>query len=186
VPRVPPRGTLASGCRQNGFVADPAPKPRKPKMSFWVHQSVEYVFGILLVSQALQTAEPLAPMLAGIAILLLALTADGPLGAFRWVPRPVHRVLDLVVAAGCVAAAIVFHRQVGSFGWIFLVVAALALALLVVRTNYRAKPQKVRAGERFVEGASEASGRAEDYGRAAGRAVGKGVQSFRRRPPPTE
>lgn len=164
-------------------MASPA-KPPKPKLAFWVHQAVEYCVGVLLIMQALQLADPAGPLAAGIAVIVLAATADGPLAAFHWVPRPVHRVLDVAVAVLCVVAAVVFRDQLGTFGLVFLVVAALTLVFLVLRTNYRPKPPRASRAARFAEGAAQGSVKAEDVGRAAGRAVGKGVNAFRRRPPP--
>jgi hypothetical protein len=66
---------------------------------FWLHQLVEYILGVTLVSQALQSPTPAVPALAGGAMLVNAAVARGPLGAFRLVGRRVHRTLDVVVMA---------------------------------------------------------------------------------------
>lgn len=143
-------------------------------MPFWVHQGVEYLVGLLLVVSGLQAVRPLGPVLAGTAVLALAATAHGPLGAFKWVPRRVHRLLDLVVAAGLVVLALLLPSdQVDAFGRVLLVIAAMVLVMLVVRTSStaRAKEQAEAPGR----------SRADDMGRAAGRAVGKGINELKRR-----
>ena len=66
---------------------------------FWLHQLVEYILGVTLVSQALQSPTPAVPAIAGAAMLVNAAVARGPLSAFRLVGRRVHRTLDLVVMA---------------------------------------------------------------------------------------
>jgi hypothetical protein len=71
--------------------------PPRGNRPFWLHQLVEYILGITLVSQALQSPTPAVPAVAGAAVLVNAAVARGPLGAFRLVSRSVHRVLDIVV-----------------------------------------------------------------------------------------
>ena len=60
----------------------------------------EYVLGLLLVAQGLQSPAPLAPSLAGgLVVMNAAIVRGAPLSAFRLVSRTLHRVLDLVVLA---------------------------------------------------------------------------------------
>jgi F0F1-type ATP synthase assembly protein I len=140
---------------------------------FWVHQAVEYLVGLLLIVVAMQSTRPALPALAGVGVVVLAATADGPLGLAKWVPRRVHRVLDLVVMAGLVVAAIVVSAADGA-GRLTVWVAAAVFALMLWRTNYRPKAAKTRA---VADDASVSKG--ETFGRAAGRALGKGITSFR-------
>ncbi len=158
------------------------------KLAFWVHQGVEYLVGFLVISQALQASEPAVPIIAGAAVLLLALTADGPLAAFKAVPRRVHRVLDVVVAVGLVVLAIVARDSLGELGLIVVVAVAAALGVLVYRTDYREPRRRQRAAAPAAPAvpAAEAPRRApsinsEDVGRVAGRAVAKGIKAYRRR-----
>lgn len=60
----------------------------------------EYVLGLLLVAQGLQSPAPLAPSLAGgLVVMNAAIVRGAPLSAFRLVSRTLHRVLDVVVLA---------------------------------------------------------------------------------------
>ena len=162
----------ASPTRQTEAVDD---APARSKIPFWIHQVVEYGVGLLLAYQAIHSPEPVVPLLAGLAVIALAATADGPAAAWHLVPRRTHRVLDVVVAVGLVVAAIVLGDQAGSAGQFVLVLGALALGVLVIRSDYRPKVRKPKPA------AGSAGDRAEEIGRAAGRAVGKGVQAYRRR-----
>ena len=54
---------------------------------FWLHQAAEYLIGLVLVAQGLQSPTPLVPTLAGGVVIVNAAVVEGPLGAFRLVPR---------------------------------------------------------------------------------------------------
>jgi len=106
---------------------------RAPKLPFWIHQIVEYGIGVLLVFQAVQSPRPVIPLFAGVAVILLAATADGPAACFHLVSRPLHRVFDYVVAAGFLVVAVAFGGDMGGAGQILLVLGALALGVLTLR-----------------------------------------------------
>jgi hypothetical protein len=165
---------------QDGGVP-PSPEPA-PGLAFWIHQLVEYLLGILVISQAVQTDRPLLPVLVGLGIIVLAATADGPVAAFHLVPRPVHRVLDIVAIVAIAVVLVVERDAMGTTGLLFVGLAAVAMVGLVLRTNYR--PKQKRAGNDAIPPASSpGSPKSEAYGRAAGRVVGLGVRSLRNRKP---
>ena len=62
-----------------------------------MHQIVEYVLGIALIITAVQQPEPAIPAMMGLLVVLNTAVAMGPAGAFRLVPRRLHKQLDLVV-----------------------------------------------------------------------------------------
>jgi hypothetical protein len=151
------------------------------KLAFWIHQLVEYAVGLLLAYQAIHSPKPIIPLLAGLLVIALAATADGPAAAWRVVPRRVHRVLDVVMAVGLAVAAILLGDQVGGAGQIILGVGALGMGVLILRSDYR--PRRPRSTTKTADGAPPMSSgeRAELFGRSAGRFVGRGVQAYRRR-----
>ena len=121
------------------------PTSLRPGSPFWIHQVVEYLLGVLLLSQAIQSEHPTVPVLLGVGVILLAATADGPLAAFHVVPRPLHRVLDVVAIVAIAVATIVFRDDLGTVGVVFAAAVVVAMAGLVVRTSYapkRAKPRR--------------------------------------------
>ena len=83
-------------------------------------------------------------MVLGVGVILLAATADGPLAAFHVVPRPLHRVLDVVAIVAIAVATIVFRDDLGGVGVVFAAAVVVAMAGLVVRTSYAPKSAKPR------------------------------------------
>jgi hypothetical protein len=154
---------------------------RAPKLPFWIHQVVEYGIGALVAYQAIHSPQPVVPLLAGVAVIVLAATADGPAACFPFVPRPVHRILDVVVLVGLLVVAFVFGDDMGGAGQILLVLGALSLGVLTLRSDYRPKAARRKAERPPAEAVG--SDRAESIGRGAGLLVGRGVQEYRRRRP---
>ena len=60
---------------------------RRAMRPFWIHQAAEYLIGIALVAQGLQSPKPLVPCVVGALVILNAAVSIGPLGAFRWFGR---------------------------------------------------------------------------------------------------
>ena len=154
---------------------------RAPKLPFWIHQVIEYGIGALLAYQAIHSPQPVVPLLAGVAVILLAATADGPAACFPVVSRPVHRVLDVIVLVGLLVVAAVFGDEMGGAGQILLVLGAVSLGVLTLRSDYRPKSARAKAEQPTAQDVG--SDRAESIGRGAGRLVGRGVQEYRRRRP---
>ena len=72
------------------------------KRPFWMHQLVEYLLGVALLSQGLRTTEPLVPTVLGALVLLNVAVVDGPLSAFKAVSRGFHRGVDVALVPGMV------------------------------------------------------------------------------------
>ncbi|MGD9702728.1 MAG: hypothetical protein AB7Q42_04880 [Acidimicrobiia bacterium] len=141
------------------------------KRPFWMHQLVEYLLGVALLSQGLQTREPLVPTVLGALVLLNAATVDGPLSAGKAVSRALHRVVDALLVAAMVAAVVLVDSLTSSVQ-AMLVGCAVIIAFLIWRSDYRERVQRVPV--------AAPRGRSEEVGRMAGRAVGQGVQAWRR------
>src|SRR5262249_33713146 len=171
-------GTERPGHRRVGhnwpYMAEPT-----NKLPFWIHQLVEYGIGALLAYQAIHSASPVVPLLAGLAVVVLAATADGPVACFHVVSRPFHRVLDIIVAIGLLAVALFFGSDVGGAGQFMLVVGAVALGVLTLRSDYR--PKVSRRQRAAADPSPPGSTKAEDIGRQAGRLVGRGMEEYRKR-----
>lgn len=161
----------------------PASEPA-PGLAFWIHQLVEYLLGILVISQAVQTDRPLFPVLVGLGIIVLAATADGPVAAFHLVPRPLHRVLDIVAIVAIGVLLVVQRDAMGTTGLLFVGLAAVAMIGLLVRTNYTPKAKRATPAPAADTGKDSGGSKGEAYGRAAGRVVGLGIRGLRNRKPP--
>ena len=141
------------------------------KRPFWMHQLVEYLLGVALLSQGLRTTEPLVPTVLGALVLLNVAVVDGPLSAFKAVSRGFHRGVDVALVAAMVVAVLLVDSLTSSVQFMIGGSAAV-MAFLIWRSDYRQPVKRTPV-------ASDA-GRSEEVGRLAGRAVGQGVQAWRR------
>jgi hypothetical protein len=103
---------------------------------FWAHQLAEMLLGLLLLVEGARTGEHTAVLVGmGGLLLLLGLMSDGPLGAWPWIGRRLHRVLDFVAAAALAVTPLVLSLD-GVLAIVILEVAALGMVWLALRTNW--------------------------------------------------
>ena len=138
---------------------------------FWLHQAAEYLLGMVLVAQGLQSPAPTFPALAGGLLLLEAAIVDGPLGAFRLVSRRLHRWLDVAVAVAIVAVAALPFLDIDNTSRMLMVVVTVVFGFVWWNTRFE---HATRAPGAPVD-------RGEAVGRFAGRAVGSAVRAVRQR-----
>jgi hypothetical protein len=136
-----------------------------------MHQLVEYLLGVALLSQGLRTTEPLVPTVLGALVLLNVAVVDGPLSAFKAVSRWFHRGVDAALVAAMVVAALLVDSLTSSVRFMIGGCAAV-MAFLIWRSDYREPVKRAPV--------ASGAGRSEEVGRLAGRAVGQGVQAWRR------
>jgi hypothetical protein len=101
---------------------------------FWMHQLVEYGIAGGLIMISAQSSTPLAPASMGIAILFNVAVADGPLSAFKWFSRRVHKYLDWVIIIAALVASAVLDLDVQ--GRLVLLAVGLVMAVVVLGTNF--------------------------------------------------
>lgn len=130
---------------------------------FWIHQLAEYLMGVALIAQGMQDPEPLVPALAGVLVLVNAAIVRGPLGAFRFVGRGLHRWLDLAVMVAILVGAVQPWIPVDVGGRLIMLVMLLPLGFLWFYTDWQERPGRRR---RRLEAAGPTS---EQVGRSAGR-----------------
>ena len=134
---------------------------------FWLHQLVEYIVGLALIAQGMQEPEPLIPAGAGVLILVNAAAVRGPMGAFKFIGRKMHRWLDLLVAAALVVAALQPWLAIEFTGRAVLLAVLLPLGFLWFYTDW-----EERAGRRQRRGQRSTASRGDDLGRTPGRLAG--------------
>jgi hypothetical protein len=142
---------------------------------FWIHQLTEYLIGIALIAQGLQERDPLVPAIAGVAVLGNASIAHGPLGAFKWVGRGLHRWFDLAVMAGILVAALQPWFEVPTGGRATMLLMLVPLGFLWFYTDWAERRSRK---ERRVDRASVKS---EDIGRSAGRMAGNAFKAIKKK-----
>ncbi len=145
---------------------------------FWMHQIVEYILGFALIMTAIQQPEPRIPALMGLVILLNAAVVAGPAGAFKLVPRWLHKYLDLGVIGLLVFMAVQQWWEVDSTGRLIMAAIAVVMFFIWFHSDFT---------ERADRKAAKAAARAErqpmdstNVGKTAGRYVGHGVNSLKR------
>jgi hypothetical protein len=112
------------------------------RIPFWIHQLTELLVGLLLLIEGARTGEHTVVLVSlGGLLLALALCSDGALGAWTWIGRRLHRVLDLVVAAVLALSPLVFGLD-QVIAIVLLEVAAAAMLWLALRTEWRPKPTR--------------------------------------------
>ena len=142
---------------------------------FWLHQLVEYLIGIVLVSASFQTPDPGLPAVLGVLILVNAAIVIGPVGAFRLVTRRLHRQLDLVVIALLVVGAVQPWLTVEGTTRLLLGVIAVVMFSVWFHTDFAER------SERKQRRAAAAPASSEELGRRAGRLAGQGVRAIKKR-----
>ena len=141
------------------------------KRPVWMHQLVEYLLAIALLSQGLRATEPVVPTVLGALLLVNVAVVDGPLSAWKVVGRRPHRLVDVVLTVTVAAAAFLPGSLMSSSTRALVVGTAAVMAFMTWRSDYREREQRAPV--------SAAGGRAEEVGRLAGRAVGQGVNAWR-------
>lgn len=132
---------------------------------FWLHQFTEYVIGFALIVFGFQDTAPVIPAVAGVVVLVNAACVRGPLGAFTFIGRRVHRVIDLVVMVVLVALAIQPWTDVSALGRVVLLAITVPMGFMWWYTDW--EEREGRKQRRAATG-SESSG---DLGKSAGRAA---------------
>ena len=135
--------------------------------------------GLVLVAAGVQSPDPLFPTLAGGLIVLNAAVVNGPLGAFRLVSRPQHRILDLVVAGMVAATALLPFLEIEGMSRATMLVVSVILGFLWFGTNFETRPEAAR--RRSETRAALAGDRSEAIGRTAGRLVARATAEARKR-----
>ncbi len=141
---------------------------------FWLHQIVEYIIGIAMISVAIQSLTPAVPAFLGVVVLVNPAFTRGPAGAFRLYDRGLHRWIDLVVIGLVVVGAAQPFVSVESGTRILMALLAVVLGFVWWHTDFATRP------ERKERRAATARPSSEEIGRSAGRSVAKGITGARR------
>jgi len=135
---------------------------------FWIHQAAEYLIGIALLAQGLQDPKPLVPSVVGALVILNAAVVKGPLGAFKWFGRGMHKWLDLGMMGVIAVAALNPWVDTAPTGRAILLVMLLPLGFLWFYTDWEDRPARKERRQ------ATAGATGDKIGRSAGRIAGAG------------
>lgn len=99
-----------------------------------VHQALEYAAGFALAGAAVRSDDRVLLALSALVLIVNAAVLQGPLAAYRTVPAPVHRVLDIVLAVVGIGLAFSVHAGVATRAW--LVGSSVFVAFISVRFGH--------------------------------------------------
>jgi hypothetical protein len=133
---------------------------------FWIHQMAEYVIGIAIVSQGLQDPDPVVPSVIGTLVIFNAAIVRGPLGAFKWVGRGLHRWFDVALMGVILFTALQPWIEVSVTGRGLMLIMLLPLGFLWFYTDW-AERQARKERRKAAAGPT-----GEQMGRTAGRLAG--------------
>ncbi len=139
-----------------------------------MHQLVEYVIGLVLITAAVQQPQPAVPAVLGLVILANAAFTIGPIGAFRLVPRRWHRYGDYVVIVLLIGGAVQPWFDLDNVGRLLLVAIAVVLGVVSFFTDFATRD------ERKQRRAARARPGSEELGQQAGRFVGESINTAKR------
>jgi hypothetical protein len=160
------------------------------KRPFWMHQAVEYIMGGGLIASGMQTPTPLVPAVVGSVIVLnTTIVKASALSAFRVISRRTHRLLDPVVIAFTIAAAVQPWVRVDAATRLMVVAVAVVHAFVFWQSNFEERRSRSTAVSEATpssaaaasDGPTAAEGRSAELGRTAGRLVGTGIRKWRSR-----
>lgn len=143
---------------------------------FWIHQVVEYLVGIGLISASVQLPDPAVPALLGLLIILNAAIAKGAAGAFRLAGRRTHRTLDLVVIGVLVFFAVQPWVSVDNTSRLLIGAIAFVMWFVWFHTDF---DERLTRAERKAQTVQQPRN-STDIGRQAGRLVGGTAVSVKR------
>jgi hypothetical protein len=133
---------------------------------FWIHQAAEYLIGIAVVATAIQDPEPVIPSVVGVLVILNAAVVRGPLGAFKWFGRAVHKWIDLALMILILLSVIQPFADIPIAGRGVMLLALVPYAFLWFYTDWAERPSRKERRE------ATAGPTGEKIGRSAGRIAG--------------
>jgi hypothetical protein len=120
-------------------------------MPFWVLQASELALAVVFADLSIHVAHGGILIGAAVALFLLAITADGPLGIFRIVRRTQHAHLAVVVAVVFAVAVWLPSVHADSEEKVVVIVASIGLIRVATLTRTTASDNRRRSrGDRQV------------------------------------
>lgn len=109
----------------------------------FVHGAIEYVAGVLLIAAPFlfsfdSNAAVAVAVVAGVVVLIVAASTDGPTSLVNSIPLAAHVLLDYALAALLVASPFLFGFSGESAPTAFFIVLGVAHLLVTIGTRFTA------------------------------------------------
>lgn len=115
---------------------------RQGPISRFLHGAIEYAAGVLLIAAPFlfgfkSSAAVAVSIIAGVLVLVIAASTDGPTSLIDSIPIPVHLLLDFALAAVLVASPFLFAFNDESAPTAFFIVLGVAHLLITIGTRFQ-------------------------------------------------
>jgi hypothetical protein len=115
---------------------------RQGPISRFLHGAIEYAVGVLLIAAPFlfgfkSSAAVAVSIIAGVLVLVIAASTDGPTSLIDSIPIPVHLLLDFALAAVLVASPFLFAFNDESAPTAFFIVLGVAHLLITIGTRFQ-------------------------------------------------
>jgi hypothetical protein len=115
---------------------------RQGPISRFLHGSIEYAVSVLLLAAPFlfgfkSSAAVAVSIIAGLLLLVIAASTDGPTSLVNSIPIPVHLLLDFALAAVLVASPFLFAFNDESAPTAFFIVLGVAHLLITIGTRFQ-------------------------------------------------
>ena len=117
---------------------------RQGPISRFLHGIIEYAAGVLLIVAPFvfgfdSNAATAVSIVAGLVVLAVAASTEGPTGMIASIPTSVHVLLDYALAGVLVAAPFLFGFSGESAPTAFFIVIGVAHLLITIGTRFKAR-----------------------------------------------
>jgi hypothetical protein len=115
---------------------------RQGPISRFLHGAIEYAIGVLLIAAPFllhfkASAAIAVSIVAGVLVLVIAASSDGPTSLVNSVPTSAHLLLDVGLVAVLVAAPFLFGFNSESAPTAFFIVLGVAHLLMTIGTRFQ-------------------------------------------------
>ncbi len=122
---------------------------RQGPISRFLHGAIEYLAGVLLVAAPFlfsfeSDAATAVAVVAGVIVLVIASSTDGPTSLINSIPTATHVVLDFALAAVLIASPFLFSFSDETKPTAFFLLLGVAHLLVTIGTRF--KPARDAAG----------------------------------------
>lgn len=117
---------------------------RQGPISRFVHGAIEYAVGVLLIAAPFlfgfeASAAVALSIVAGVLLLVVAASTDGPTSLVDSIPTSAHLLLDVALAAVLVASPFLFGFHGESAPTAFFIVLGVGHLLMTIGTRFQAQ-----------------------------------------------
>ncbi len=112
----------------------------------FLHGAIEYVAGVLLIAAPFlfgfeASAAVALSIVAGVVVIAVAASTEGPTSLIDSLPITVHLLLDFALAAVLIAAPFLFGFSDESEATAFFIVLGVVHLLVTIGTRFKAPPE---------------------------------------------